>query len=238
MPPVTAPSLPIPPPVLQLPWGTVGPGGLVTLTSTAYEFLQLLWSSIQGGGGIIDNGTAGDTSAGITLAQIASMLSEDGRAGRLDGLALGQIAALRQYVDDLVPLLLRPPVLAVPIASSSAVSAVLIASEALAANALVNVWNDAGAFHVRNADATAAITDLHECSGFVPSAYAMGDAVTVQFLGKITGLSLLTPGPAYLGTAGAVTSTPNVTAGQTNQQVGIAVAADTLVFQPMPVTGL
>lgn len=50
--PVTAGNL-VPPPVLNLPWGQVQ-GGMVMLTPSAIEFLQTLWASIQGSGGVID----------------------------------------------------------------------------------------------------------------------------------------------------------------------------------------
>ncbi len=71
--PVTAPVGPIPPPVIQLPWGKVGPNGDVTLTSQAYEMLQLWWSALQGGGGIIDNSLLAITA---DLGQIAALRQE------------------------------------------------------------------------------------------------------------------------------------------------------------------
>lgn len=236
--PVVAPAGPIPPPVLQLPWGTVGPGGMVTLTAEAYGFLQLLWSSIQGQGGIIDVTLANSESPGLVQSLIESALAQDGRAAQFDGGSVAMLATLRKYIDDLVPMLIAPPPLQRAAAGSASVTATLISSQALAAKDLVNVWNDGSAFHVRKADATAAIGDIHECHGFVNSAYASGDAVTIQFAGKISGLAGLTPGPAYLGTAGATTSTPNSTAGQTSQQVGVADAVGDVIFQPMPVVGL
>jgi hypothetical protein len=42
-------TFPIPPPVIQLPWGKVE-NGMVTLTPSAYEFLQWMWAAIQGQG--------------------------------------------------------------------------------------------------------------------------------------------------------------------------------------------
>lgn len=47
-------TFPVPPPVFNFPWGMVGPGGTVMLTPMSIEFLQILWASIQGAGGIID----------------------------------------------------------------------------------------------------------------------------------------------------------------------------------------
>lgn len=51
--PTTA-SLPVPPPVLNLPWGRVQAGGDVLLTVQAIQFLQELWAALQGQGGVID----------------------------------------------------------------------------------------------------------------------------------------------------------------------------------------
>lgn len=92
--PVKAPKLPIPPPVWQLPWGQVGPGGTVNLTPEALGFLQLLWSAIQGQGGIIDISVQDSSTAGITLAQIESLLSQDGRAAALSSMPEGAVASL------------------------------------------------------------------------------------------------------------------------------------------------
>lgn len=95
-PPVLAPGGPIPPPVLQLPWGQVGPGGTVTLTPQALEFLQLLWSALQGGGGIIDLTSAGFPAPGIMTALVQGALEQDGRQAALVGGAGAQLAAVLQ----------------------------------------------------------------------------------------------------------------------------------------------
>lgn len=94
--PVVAPGGPIPPPVMQLPWGKVGPGGDVTLTSQAYEFLQLLWSALQGGGGVID----------LTALSFTA--------------DLGEVAALRQELDTALT-----AAMALPLSGEQAVAAVV-----------------------------------------------------------------------------------------------------------------
>lgn len=100
--PVVAPGGPIPPPVLQLPWGKVGPNGDVSLTSSAYEFLQLLWSALQGGGGIIDLTTVSLAgSPGLVAAEIAAAIEQDGSAvsnAGPGGLALRVAALLDQQI--------------------------------------------------------------------------------------------------------------------------------------------
>lgn len=100
--PVTAPGGPIPPPVLQLPWGKVGPRGDVTLTSGAYEFLQLLWSAIQGGGGIIDIGTLELPNSGVVGAVAQGLIEQDARSAEIVGAALGEIAAMRQDFETAI----------------------------------------------------------------------------------------------------------------------------------------
>lgn len=63
---------------------------------------------------------------------------------------------------------------------------IIVASEALAAGALVNVYDNAGVPNARNADATVA---GKEAVGFVLAAVASGANATVYFEGTITGLT-------------------------------------------------
>ena len=107
----------------------------------------------------------------------------------------------------------------------------LTASENLAAGDLVNVWNDTGTVKVRKADATSPSKRAH---GFVLSSVSSAATATVYFEGTITGLSSLTLGATYfLGTtAGAATATATTTAGHIVQQVGVAISATELSFEP------
>lgn len=107
-------------------------------------------------------------------------------------------------------------------------TAVIPASEALAAGALVNVWTNSGAVAARNADNS---TPTKAAMGYVLSAVASGAQATVYFSGVISGLSGLTPGQQYyLGSVGGlipVTALPT-TAGTLTQAVGVAVSATQL----------
>ena len=107
----------------------------------------------------------------------------------------------------------------------------IVASENLAAGDLVNVWNDTGTVKVRKADATSPSKRAH---GFVLSSVSSAATATVYFEGTITGLSSLTLGATYfLGTtAGAATATATTTAGHIVQQVGVAISATELSFEP------
>jgi hypothetical protein len=110
-------------------------------------------------------------------------------------------------------------------------SKVIQASEALAANDLVNVHDVAGA-RVRKADATAVGKGAQ---GFVRAAVASGANATVFFdAQEITGLTGLVPGQRrYLSTTpGLSTAAAPSTIGNVLQLVGIATSATTLQFEP------
>jgi len=106
----------------------------------------------------------------------------------------------------------------------------VLASEALAAGALVNIWPNAGTENVRNADATAEGKEAH---GFVKAAVASGATASVYLEGTITGLSGLTPGTRmYLATsAGAATATSPNAAGNVSQHIGDALSATEIDFE-------
>ncbi len=107
----------------------------------------------------------------------------------------------------------------------------IVASEAIAAGALVNVYSNAGVVNVRNADNT---NTSKVANGFVLAPFASSGTATVYFSGIISGLSGLTPGTQYfLGTVGSTIvagSLPSTT-GTIIQSVGIAFSASVLVFE-------
>lgn len=106
----------------------------------------------------------------------------------------------------------------------------VLASEALAAGDLVNVYNNAGTANVRKADATAAAKEAH---GFVLQAVSSGSQATVYFEGTDAGQTGMTPGPQFLSTStpGRVQAAAPTVAGQIVQKVGFATAAGALNFQ-------
>jgi hypothetical protein len=111
-------------------------------------------------------------------------------------------------------------------------TAVITASEALAAGDLVNVWNSTGA-KVRKADASVAGKEAH---GFVLAAVSSGNPATVYFEGTNTQVTGQTPGVVYLSaaTAGLATTTAPSGTGQVVQRVGFATSATALNFQSLP----
>lgn len=111
-------------------------------------------------------------------------------------------------------------------------TAVINASEALAAGDLVNIWNNSGTANVRKADASTAGKEAH---GFVLAAVAIGQPATVYFEGTNTQMTGLTPGRQYLSTTpGKTSATAPTGSGQVAQVVGFAVSATAMNFQSNP----
>jgi hypothetical protein len=108
---------------------------------------------------------------------------------------------------------------------------VVVASEALSAGNLVNLWDNAGTINVRKADASA---EGKDAQGFVLDAVASGAQATVYFARKITGLSGLTNGARYYlaTTPGGVTATAVSGVGKVDQYIGRAVSATEIAFEP------
>jgi hypothetical protein len=108
--------------------------------------------------------------------------------------------------------------------------AVIQASEALAANDLVNI-HDATGPRVRKADATA---EGKEVWGFVKDNVTSGANATVFFEGTIGGQTGLTPGARmYMSaSAGLVTATAPTGSGNVVQAVGVAKSATEVQFIP------
>lgn len=109
----------------------------------------------------------------------------------------------------------------------------IVASEALSAGDLVNIWNNAGTANVRKADASTAGKEAH---GFVLTAVASAASATVYFEGTNTQCTGLTPGVQYLSatTPGKSVSAAPTAANQVTQVVGFAVSATALNMQAEP----
>lgn len=107
-------------------------------------------------------------------------------------------------------------------------TAVIAASEALAAGDWVNVWNSTGA-KVRKADAT---TSGKEAHGFVLAAVTSGANATVYFEGTNTQVTAQTPGPVFLQTtAGTGGGTAPSASGNVVQRLGVAVSTTAVNFE-------
>jgi hypothetical protein len=107
----------------------------------------------------------------------------------------------------------------------------VLASEAIPAGSLVDVYNNAGTLNMRKADAT---SSGKEADGFVLAAVSNGGTGTVYFEGTITGLTGLTPGGRCyvpVGSTGVPTQTIPAASGNVLQFVGIAVSATEVSFE-------
>lgn len=105
----------------------------------------------------------------------------------------------------------------------------IVASEALTAGNLVNIFDNAGVPNVRRADAT----NGRPANGFVLASSASAASALVYKAGSNTGVTGLTAGTLYfLGTTpGSVTATRPSDVGQLVQEVGYAETATSLLFE-------
>lgn len=112
----------------------------------------------------------------------------------------------------------------------------VLASETITGGQLVNLYNNAGTLNVRKADGS---TTGKDANGFCLVGITSGASGAVYMGGINTAVTGLTPGKIFLSdtTAGAVTNTAPTTAGHTVQQVGVALSATSLQFEPqIPIT--
>lgn len=109
-------------------------------------------------------------------------------------------------------------------------TALLPASEGLAAGDWVNVWADAGTAKARKADASVAGKEAH---GFVLEAVSSAANATVYFEGTNTQVTGQTPGVAFLQTTpGTGGPTAPTASGNVVQRVGVALSATSVNFEP------
>lgn len=102
------------------------------------------------------------------------------------------------------------------------------AGEDLAAGDVIDIYDDGGA-KVRKADSLS----NYPADGFVLAAVSAGGIATVYLGGILSGLSGLTPGAkVYLSTAGAVSETSPTAEHYIVQEVGIALNATSIKFEP------
>jgi hypothetical protein len=115
-------------------------------------------------------------------------------------------------------------------APTGAPTASILAAGNISAGALVNVYNNSGTANVVQADNTSSATPAN---GVALNAITNGTSGTITF-GPVlvTGLSGLTPGQLFLGTAGGVTSTAPSSSGDVVQPVGLAITSSEAVFNP------
>jgi hypothetical protein len=106
-------------------------------------------------------------------------------------------------------------------------TASILASEALAAGDLVNVYSNGGTGNVRKADAAG-----KRAHGFVLAAVAQGNMATVYFEGTNDQVTGQVPGDVFLGaTPGKAVAAAPTGAGVLCQNIGFAISATAINFQ-------
>ena len=88
-----------PPPVLNLPWGQLRADGQVYLTITSLEFLQMLWSSVQGTGGVIDTMNATRLGRAEIEGIVFGLITAIGETSRFKA-PPPNLAAVRKAAED------------------------------------------------------------------------------------------------------------------------------------------
>lgn len=145
----------------------------------------------------------------------------------LSGSTISSISASQIIGGVLDGLLLAPNSVAI----TATKVAMIVASEALIAGDIVNVFDSNGDFRVRKA--CAAVANNKEAHGFVLNSVAAGSLVSVYYQGYNDQLAGLSPGTQFLSTTpGKVTSTPPGSAGQILHRLGFAANDTTLNFIP------
>ena len=158
----------------------------------------------------------------LVSGRITEILGVQSSAGAGDAGKIPALDAAGKFDLSMMPVGVGPDV------------ATIVASEALTAGNVVNVWLDGATPKVRKADATAA---GKEANGFVLANVDSAANASVYFEGTITGLTGLTPGARYYldTTAGAIVissgTLPSGT-GKIIQPVGVAISATELSFEP------
>lgn len=105
-----------------------------------------------------------------------------------------------------------------------------VTSENLSAGDMVNIYNNASVPTARRADNS----NGRKAHGFVLAGTTSPAAANIYLEGIITGLTSLTPGAQqYLGVTGAATETPPSGTGVISQQIGTAVSATEIAFNPL-----
>lgn len=161
------------------------------------------------------------STAQLTAKKIVTFSSAPSAGANSGGLVIVGSSLFYDNGTLLVPLDLNYPV-------------AMLASEALAAGAWINVWNSSGTTKAQNANATATAKPVH---GYVLASVSSGGTANAYLQAGInTAVSGMTAGDVYLsGTAGVGSASPMTGSnGSLNlvQLVGVAINATAVVFQP------
>lgn len=119
--------------------------------------------------------------------------------------------------------------------SGTSTSATFLTTENLDAGNLVNIFDNTGSYHVRNADYR---SELKNAVGYVTTSFSSGSLATVYFDGIIAGLSSISGEDQFLSASGKFSSTPPTNDGYYLQYVGNALSNSSVEFSPSITIGL
>lgn len=217
--------------------GIQGPQGDPAVTwrgewnpSTAYVLDDAIYYSGSSWRSLTSNTNSEPSEVNADWQLIAKKGTDGSGAGDVIGPASSSTDNLAVFADSTGKLLKDSNVALADILRDLTVN--ITASEDLLAGDLVNIFDNAGTANVRKADAT----NGRRANGFVVSGATTGNTVKVYGPGKCNNvLTGLTPGDTYyLSNAAGLVSTnaPVDTSGYIHQEVGTALSASELEFNP------
>lgn len=101
-------TFPVRPPMPNFPHSEIRADGLIYWTNFGLDYQQILWSSIQGLGGLIDQALIDLPNAGRTAADVQALLEQVGANLYLRTPPVN-VADIRSLINDAILLALRPP---------------------------------------------------------------------------------------------------------------------------------
>lgn len=120
--------------------------------------------------------------------------------------------------------------------ASSATYKLMTSADTIHVGNVVNIYNNAGTFRIRNAKSVPGF----EAHGWITANVTAGQTANVYLSGinsnvnQLTGVTFV-PGPIYLGNiAGRVSQSPGTQAGNVVQRIGTALSADSYIFNTEP----
>jgi hypothetical protein len=119
--------------------------------------------------------------------------------------------------------------------NGTSTSAVFLTIEDLDAGDLVNIFDNTGSYHIRNADYR---SELKNAVGYVTTSFSSGSLATVYFDGIIAGLSSVSGEDQFLSASGKFNSNPPTEDGYYIQFIGTALSISSIEFSPSSTIGL
>ena len=154
-----------------------------------------------------------------SLGELVEVRSVENSTGAADAGKLVALDDTGKLKDSLLP------------AQSGSTLIKAVASEAVTAGSLLNLWNNGGILSVRLANASIG----RKAVGFTTQTKSSGQTVDVIMGGIMEGLSNITPSANYFLSAtvpGSFGTTPPSSVGHISQTIGVGADVTSLMFNP------